>query len=126
MENNMSEMKEITNINNVKNTEIFKHTLISIINVASLKTSDNYAWSSQKKLIKDLNPNYDFLRYIHIANIEELTYSTDDIKIDNKINYINPKKIGKAIQDLVDLLKKYLGKKADYFFISEFLRNHRR
>lgn len=116
----MSEVMENYNFKSVNNSEIFKHTLISLINVASLKTSNDYAWSSIKKLIKELQVNYDFLMYIHIADIEDLRYSFDDINIVDKINNVDPKKIGEVIQDLVDLLKKYLGKRAGYFFISEF------
>ena len=77
----MSEVKDYNNLKSENNTEILKHTLISLINVASSKTSDDYAWSSLKKLIKELQPDYDFLRYIHIADIEDLKHSPDDIKI---------------------------------------------
>ena len=116
----MSEVKDYNNLKSENNTEILKHTLITLIDVASTKTSYDYAWSSLKKLIKELQVNYDFLMYIHIADIEDLRYSVDGIKIEDKINNVDQRKIGEVIQNLVDLLKKYLGKKAGYFFISEF------
>ena len=103
-----------------ENIDIMRHILYSLVNVASTKTSDDYAWSSIKKLLKELEPNYDFFKYIQIGELEDLSNNIDDINIISKMNAIEQNELGKSIQELVDLYKKYLGKKAGYFFISEF------
>jgi hypothetical protein len=124
MENEEKMEKQLINKHNselkIDNSEILKHTLFSLIHVATLKTSDDYAWASVKKLIRELKDKYTFLEYIEIGNIAYLNYNIEDIKISSEMNDINPKEVGKAIQDIVDLVKKYLGEKAGYFFIQEF------
>jgi len=102
------------------NQHVVKRTLMSLIYVATTKTSDDYAWSSIKKLMNELKVTYDFLKYVEIKDIKQLRYSIDDILIEPNLNNIEPRELGKAIQDIIDLLKKYLGKKAGYFFIQEF------
>jgi len=102
------------------NQHVVKRTLMSLIYVATTKTSDDYAWSSIKKLMNELKVTYDFLKYVEIKDIKQLRYSIDDIIIEPNLNNIEPRELGKAIQDIIDLLKKYLGKKAGYFFIQEF------
>ena len=104
----------------VNNSDIIKRILYSLITVASNKTSDDYAWSTIKKLLNELKNDYDFLKYVQIGGLESLENNIDDINIISHMNVIEKKELGKAIQDLVDLYKKYLGKKAGYFFISEF------
>lgn len=104
----------------IDNKHVVKRTLMSLIYVATTKTSDDYAWSSIKKLMNELKDTYDFLKYVQIKDIKQLRYTIDDIIIEPNLNNIGPKDLGKAIQDIIDLLKKYLGKKAGYFFIQEF------
>lgn len=102
------------------NSDIMKRTLYSLVTVAITKTSDDYAWSTIKKLLNELKNDYDFLKYVQIGELDDLDNNIDDINIVSHINTIEKKELGQAIQDLVDLYKKYLGKKAGYFFISEF------
>ena len=109
-----------TNPKNVENSDILKHTLMSLIKVSSSKTSDDYAWSSIKKLLDELKTKYDFLKLIHIGKIRDLSYNSSDIVIDADFEKIDALKLGRAIQDAIDLLKRYLGTKAGYFFIQEF------
>jgi hypothetical protein len=69
--------------------------------------------------LKNLEGDYDFLRYI---KIDELKYfeETPFVNIIPDINHIESKEVGKAIQNLIELLQRHLGKKASYFFIREF------
>jgi len=106
--------------NNAKNSEIIKHTLFSLITVAKSKTSGDYAWAIIKKLLKELKPRFDFLKYIHIDEIEELQNNINDIKIKTDFENIEQKKLGEAIQEIVDTFKTKMGKQAGYFFLSEF------
>ncbi len=116
----MEEDIENTKLSNVNNSDVVKKTLISLIIVATSKTSDDYAWSSIKTLLKELKLKYGFLKYITIGELESLKYTADDINISTSMNDIESKEIGRALQDLIDLLKKRLGKKAGYFFLQEF------
>ena len=124
MENEEDMEKQFVNQNKgelkIDNSEILKHTLFSLIHVATLKTSDDYAWASIKKLIRELKSNYSFLQHVQIGSLSYLKYTMEDIQISAEINNIDPKELGKAIQEIVDLVRKYLGEKAGYFFIQEF------
>jgi len=116
----MEEDLENTKLSNINNSDVFKKTLMSLIIVATSKTSDDYAWSSIKTLLKELKPKYGFLKYVTIGELESLKYAIEDINISANMNEVESKEIGKALQDLIDLLKKRLGKKAGYFFLQEF------
>ena len=106
--------------NKIENTEIIKHTLFSLIFVARSKTSKDYAWSIIKKLLIELKTNYDFLKYIKIDEIVKLEDTIDDITVLSDFNNVEPKKIGGAIQNIIDIFKTRMGKKAGYFFLAEF------
>lgn len=112
-----SKKDELTSINN---SDIVEKTLMSLIKVATSKTSDDYAWSAIKNLLKELKSRFSFLKNIKIGKLESLKYTVEDINISEEIDYVDPKEIGKALQNLIDLLKKRLGKKAGYFFLDEF------
>jgi len=117
------EIKEETieqTMHRFNNSDIVKHVLFSLIHVATTKTSNDYAWSTLKKLLKELEVEYNFLKYIEIAHIDYLSYTIEDIKIMQQFNQVENEELGRSIQDLIDLYKKYLGKKAGYFFIKEF------
>jgi len=116
---------DITNTKNEKtfdkkNSDVLKRTLMSLIIVARSKTSDDYAWASTKKLLNELRTKYDFLTSVSIGDISKINYVIDDISILSSFDKIEATDVGRAIQDIIDLLKKYLGKKAGYFFIQEF------
>ena len=104
----------------ISNSDISKHTLMALITVAKSKTSDDYAWASTKKLLNELKAKYDCLKYITIDELEMISYISDDIVIKSDFDKVEDNILGMAIQDIIDLLKKYLGKKAGYFFIQEF------
>ena len=104
----------------ITNSEVIKHTLISLIIVASSKTSKDYGWVVIKKMLRELNDRYSFLNFIKINKISLINYSMEDIHISSDFDKVKPKQVGMFIQDLIDLFKKYLGTKAGYFFIEEF------
>ena len=111
---------ELEKIYHVTNSDIIKHTLFSLVTIAKSKTTDQYAWSVIKNLLNELKKNHEFLKYIHIGEIEKLKNKIDDILITPEFNNIKPEKIGEAIQDIVDYFKTNMGKKAGYFFLTEF------
>jgi hypothetical protein len=112
----MDETERVT----INNSDVLKHVIISLVNVSRTKTSSDYAWAIIKDLIKELKNDYSFLQFISITEINRLNDNIDDIEISNQINSVEPKDIGKAIQNFVDYYKTRMGKKAGYFFIQEF------
>jgi len=103
-----------------QNSEVIKRTLFSLISVAQSKTSKDYAWSITKRLLTELKTDYDFLKYIRVNEIEKLADTIDDITVKSDFNNVEPKKIGDAIQNIVDVFKTRMGKKAGFFFLTEF------
>ena len=104
----------------VKNSDIIKRTLFSLIYVARSKTPKDYAWSIIKQLLTELKKDHDFLKYIQIDDIEKLENTIDDITVLSDFNNIQSQNIGKAIQNIVDVFKNRMGSKAGYFFLTEF------
>ena len=105
---------------NINHSDVIKHTLYSLIVVARPKSSIDYAWSIIKRLLAELKTDYDFLKYIHIDEIENLEDTINDIAVTSGLNDIEPKKIGQAIQNIIDIFKTRMGNKAGYFFLTEF------
>ena len=103
-----------------QNSEVIKRTLFSLNSVARSKTSKDYAWSITKRLLTELKTDYDFLKYIRVNEIEKLADTIDDITVKSDFNNVEPKKIGDAIQNIVDVFKTRMGKKAGFFFLTEF------
>ena len=104
----------------VENSDVIKHVLSSLVDVTSSKTSEEHALLMVKTLLKNLELEYDFLRYIKIDDVEGIDNNLDAIVVVSDINYVESIRIGKAIQEIIDVLKKHLGKKAGYYFIREF------
>jgi len=104
----------------IQNSDILRRTIYSLVYVARLKTSRDYAWSIIKKLLLDLKSNHDFLKYVTIGEIKSLKDCIEDISVMSEINQIESNRIGKAIQEIVDTYKTKMGKKAGYFFLNEF------
>jgi len=112
--------RKIAGLHKIENSVVMKHTLASLVHVASTKTSEEYARSSVKNLLKELEENYGFLRHIEIKDVKYLENTYDAITVMSNIDHIEPLKVGRAIQNLVDVLKRHLGKRAGYFFMKEF------
>lgn len=104
----------------IQNSDVIRRTLYSLVFVARSKTSKDYAWSIIKRLLSELKTEHDFLKYIHIDEIETLEGTIDDITILSDFDDVDPKRIGEAIQNIVDTFKTRMGKKAGYFFLTEF------
>ena len=105
---------------NLKNSDVIKKTLFSLVFVAKTKTTKDYAWTVVKNLLIEFESKYDFLNYIQIDDVKNLHDSVDDIYIKSKFDKLEPKKIGDAFQDIIDTFKTRMGTKAGYFFLREF------
>jgi len=113
-------IKPFKELHFIENSDIMKHTLASLLNIASSKTSVDYARSSVKHLVQNLEDNYDFLKYVNIKTLKQIENNMDAINVKTDMDGVGPKEVGRAIQELINVLKKHLGNKAGYFFIKEF------
>jgi len=112
--------KKIKIIRQIHNSDIIKHVIFSLVKVATVKTSEDYAWSIVKNLLRDLESDFDFLKFVYIDDLENLENNTDDIVVITDVDEIDPKKIGNAIQKIIDIFKEKMGSKAGFFFLREF------
>jgi hypothetical protein len=103
-----------------ENSEVVKHVLSSLVDVTSSKTSKEHAWLMVRTLLKKLELEYNFLKHVTIDDSKYFNNNFDAIIVVSDINYIESVKIGLAIQNLIDVIKKHLGDKAGYHFIREF------
>ena len=106
--------------NDIKNSDVIKKVLFSLIYVSTGKTSRDYAWSVMKNITNELIQKHDFLKYVKIKIEKDDKQANFNIQIDKKIDDIDSTLLGKSIQNYIDFLKIKLGKKAGYFFLQEF------
>jgi predicted transcriptional regulator len=86
--------------------------------VASRRTSQTFAATVIGAIIKTLEQNYDFLRYINIEN-PEYTNSEIVINISNEIDTVEPTKIGTAVEAIIRIVYMDLVGKTGLFFMKE-------
>jgi hypothetical protein len=102
----------------MKNSEVIGGILHTLYSVASRRTSQTFAATVIGAIIKTLEQNYDFLRYINIEN-PEFTNSEITINISNEVNTVEPSKIGTAIEAIIRIVYMDLVGKTGLFFIKE-------
>ena len=107
-------------MHDIKNSDVVKQILFSLVNVASDKSSEDYAWSVIKNLLIELKTTHVFLKYIEIDDLDNLNKNIDDIHVNPEFNNINSEDVGKSIQNIIDVFRNRMGRKAGYFFIQEF------
>jgi hypothetical protein len=102
----------------VKNSEVIKKILQALYTVASRRTSQSFASTVIGAIIKTLEQNYPFLRYVQIENVEY--GNTDEIvTISSEIDIVNSNEIGKAIEAIIRIVYMDLIGKTGLFFMKE-------
>lgn len=94
----------------------------AILNVLRRKiarrTSEDEAASMLSRFIKELTPQYEFLKYV---SINKTIYSESEaIWVAPELNQINDTEVFAALQELVKKSVREMKEKADFFFIREF------
>jgi hypothetical protein len=86
--------------------------------VVGRRTSENFAVITLDIIVKQLEPKYNFLRFIEI---DTFRYSDgkDAISINPEINGIRPSDLGKALNEILDRGTESLDKKTDHYVIRE-------
>ena len=106
----------------IPNSDVVKEIIQKLISISSRKTTQGSALSNMNSLLKQLETKYSFLKNIQIKDIQ---YSEDPnpVSVMGEINTIQSIEIGRAIQALIRLTNKSLGKNAGYFFIKEIQKS---
>ena len=102
----------------IKNSEVLGGILRTLYLVASRRTSQTFAATVIGAIIKTLEQNYEFLKYINIEN-PEYTNSEIIINISNEIETVEPSKIGIAVEAIIRIVYMDLVGKTGLFFMKE-------
>ncbi len=102
----------------IHNKELFGRLLRSTIGVISRRTSDAYANVVIGNAIKNLSNKYVFLNYIKILGVSAKEVF-DIVEINDEINNVDVREIGKVSKEFIQTIIKSMGKNAGYYFIRE-------
>ncbi|KYK24079.1 hypothetical protein AYK25_01975 [Thermoplasmatales archaeon SM1-50] len=102
----------------MKNSEVIESILVTLYRVASRRTSQTFASTVIGTIIKTLEQNYSFLKYVNIENPEFIN-SEFIISISNEIDIVESSKIGKAIETIIRVVYMDLIGKTGLFFMRE-------
>ncbi len=102
----------------VDNVDIMKNLVNVLISISGRKTDHGHAMMTIDELIKQLEPQFNFLKNVHV---QEKLYSesSEIVSVMSDINVVKPTEMGKAIHALILTLHDSLGDVAGYFFIKE-------
>jgi predicted 3-demethylubiquinone-9 3-methyltransferase (glyoxalase superfamily) len=104
----------------LQNSDLLKSIIKAIYITASRRTAPNFAIAVIGAITKTLEQRYDFLKNVEFS---QEGGREDFVKIDNKVNSIEPFVIAKAIENIVQVVYLDLREKAGFFFIKELMRN---
>lgn len=106
----------------LENSDLLKRVLKALYTAAARRTTHNFAVVVIDTIIKTLEQRYDFLKHVRINSEGD---SEDFVDIGSDINSVLPAKIGKAIEDIVQVVFMDLKEKAGQYFIKEIEGNAR-
>jgi len=102
----------------IENEYLIGRMFRSVIDVVSRRTSGGYAAVIIGNVIKELEKNYDFLKYVEIKSTQ-YAEAVDVIDIKADLGYVNINEIRRAIRDFIQTVTTVMGKQAGYFLIRE-------
>jgi len=114
------------------NSKILMHVMNSFFHVISTKTSPAHAWLTIKILLQKTEYEYDFMKSVDVVEMDDINVFLKKIK-QHKMNFnivnvhndvidtVDQQIVGNAIQYFADEVKRYLGDKAGYRFLIEFI-----
>jgi len=105
-------MPELDNLN------IMKNVVDVLISISERKTDHGHAIMTMDNLIKQLEPQFNFLKNLHIQDRPYSEYG-ETVSIMSDINTVKSTEVGKAIHALIVNLRYSLGESAGHFFIKE-------
>ncbi len=101
-----------------KNSDVIRHILKATFVVAGRRTLDSFAVKVVKTVVKTLEREFDFLKYVEIKDV---VYSEVEeiVTVSSDLDSIEPSKIGKAINIVLREVYKELKDDAGLYLISE-------
>ena len=102
----------------VDNLDAMKNVVNALILITERKTDQGHAIMTMDTLIKQLEPQFNFLKNIHIIEKPYSEYS-EIVSIMTDINNAKSGEVAKAIHALIVMLHDSLGDSAGHFFIKE-------
>ncbi len=102
----------------INNSEVLSSILRAVYSVASRRTTQSFAATVIGAIIKTLEQNYDFLKYVHVENLEYVN-SEAIINISPEINTVDRSSIGKAVEAIIRIVYMDLVGKTGLFFMKE-------
>jgi hypothetical protein len=105
-------MPEIDNVN------IMKNVLNVLILISGRKTDQWHAMMTMDALIKQLEPQFNCLKKVHIQD-KLYSESSEIVSVMSDINGVKPTELAKAIHALIVAMHDSLGDSAGHFFIKE-------
>lgn len=102
----------------LKNSDVLGDILRALYTVAARRTTQSFAAAVIGSIIKTLEQNHDFLKYVRI---EESGYSGsgDVVDIAPDIDSVDPVRVGRAIEAIIRVVYMDLIGKAGLFFMNE-------
>jgi len=99
-------------------SDVIKNVFRVLISISGRKTTTQYAVMTLDTLIKQLEPQYDFLKHVQI-NDDIYSEDSEIVNVMVDINAVAPTEMGKAIHAIITSLNESLGDRAGHFFIKE-------
>ncbi|MCX6664773.1 MAG: hypothetical protein NT038_01745 [Euryarchaeota archaeon] len=97
-----------------ENSELVRYLLQAFVSVVGRRTSENFAMVTLDTIVKQLEPKYNFLKFIEI-NPSRYSDGKDAISINPEINSIRPSDLGEALNEILDRGTESLDKKTDHY-----------
>jgi hypothetical protein len=110
-------MTPTTTTTKLTHADVLGSVLKAVYTVASRRTTQSFAATVIGAIIKTLEQNYKFLKYINIGDLE--TNTDDTITISPEINQTNKDDIGRVIEEIIRIVYMDLVGKAGLFFLKE-------
>ena len=102
----------------LKKSEILNYVLYCIIRVVEKRKSDLFAIKTLDEIIKQLEPKYDFFRFIKIDK-KVFSETWIAIQVDSQMDSVDGKMLGEAIIEIINKLSKYVRSDEGYYIIRE-------
>jgi hypothetical protein len=102
----------------VKNSTVVSNILRALYSIASRRTTQSFAATVVGAIVKTLEQNYQFLRYVRVENFE-YGNTGEIISVSSEIDSVNPTEIGKAIEAIIRIVYMDLVGKTGLFFMKE-------
>ena len=106
----------------VEKDEVVRNILERLISISGRKTDKVYAVMTMESLIKDLQPQYSFLKNIQISEDLYTEDAVTTVSLRSTFQDVTATDLGRALHAIIFQLNRSLGDRAGHFFIKE-LRN---